>query len=87
MYDTIIYEVNDPVATITLNRPEAMNAWTNSMDREIREAVAKASADPTVVGIIVTGAGVGVRTCKLVRTRWHRGFFFFFFSSFSGNNC
>ena len=29
MYDTIIYEVDNPVATITLNRPEAMNAWTN----------------------------------------------------------
>ena len=46
MYDTIIYEVDDPVATITLNRPEAMNAWTNRMDREIRDAVARASADP-----------------------------------------
>ena len=49
MYDTIIYEVDDPVATITLNRPEAMNAWTNRMDREIRDAVARASADPAVV--------------------------------------
>lgn len=57
MYDTIIYEVDDPVATITLNRPEAMNAWTNRMDREIRDAVARASADPAVVGIIITGAG------------------------------
>ena len=57
MYDTVIYEVDDPVATITLNRPEAMNAWTNRMDREIRDAVARASADPAVVGIIITGAG------------------------------
>ena len=57
MYDAIIYEGDDPVATITLNRPEAMNAWTNRMDREIRDAVARASADPAVVGIIITGAG------------------------------
>ena len=57
MYETILYEVDDPVATITLNRPEAMNAWTNRMDHEIRDAVAKASADPAVVGIIITGAG------------------------------
>ncbi|MEC7174930.1 MAG: enoyl-CoA hydratase-related protein [Actinomycetota bacterium] len=57
MYDTIIYEVDNPVATITLNRPEAMNAWTNRMDREIRDAVSRASGDPAVVGIIITGAG------------------------------
>ena len=57
MYETILYEVDNPVATITLNRPEAMNAWTNRMDHEIRDAVAKASADPAVVGIIITGAG------------------------------
>ena len=57
MYETIIYEVDNPVATITLNRPEAMNAWTNRMDHEIRDAVSKASADPAVVGIIITGAG------------------------------
>ncbi len=57
MYDEILYEVDDPVATITLNRSASLNAWTNAMDDEIRDAMARASADPAVVGIIVTGAG------------------------------
>lgn len=57
MYDEIIYEVDDPVATITLDRPSAMNAWTGSMDREVRDAMRRAEADPEVVGIVVTGAG------------------------------
>jgi enoyl-CoA hydratase/carnithine racemase len=57
MYEDIIYEVSDPVATITLNRPAALNAWTNTMDAEIKDAIARASADRAVVGIIITGAG------------------------------
>lgn len=57
MYDEILYEVDDPVATITLNRPAALNAWTNTMDAEIRDALQRASADSRVVGIVVTGAG------------------------------
>src|SRR5690606_1483992 len=59
VFDQIIYEVDDPVATITLNRPEALNAWTGTMSRELREAVRRAEADPAVVGIVVTGAGRG----------------------------
>ena len=59
MFDQIIYEVDDPVATITLTRPEALNAWTGTMSRELREAVRRAEADPAVVGIVVTGAGRG----------------------------
>lgn len=57
MYDVIEYAVDDPVATITLNRPDSMNAWTGKMDHEIRDAIARAVADPAVVGIVVTGAG------------------------------
>jgi enoyl-CoA hydratase/carnithine racemase len=57
MYEQIEYSVDDPVATITLSRPEAMNAWTGTMDREIRDAIGRASADPAVVGIVITGAG------------------------------
>ncbi len=38
MYEEIRYEVGDPVATITLNRPEALNAWTTSMGAEVRHA-------------------------------------------------
>jgi enoyl-CoA hydratase/carnithine racemase len=57
VYDEILYEVDDPVATITLNRPESLNAWTNRMGTEVRHAVATAESDPAVVGIVITGAG------------------------------
>jgi enoyl-CoA hydratase/carnithine racemase len=59
VYEEILYEVDDPVATITLNRPQALNAWTDRMAAEVRHAVAAAEADPRVVGIVLTGAGRG----------------------------
>jgi enoyl-CoA hydratase/carnithine racemase len=58
-YREIQYEVDDPVATITLSRPEVLNAWTDRMAAEVRHAVAAAAADPRVVGIVLTGAGRG----------------------------
>ena len=71
MYDTIRYEVADPVATITLNRPERLNALTPQVMTELQDAVAAAEADPQVVGIVLTGAGRGSapeRTCVVSRT-------------------
>lgn len=59
MYDQILYDVDDPVATITLNRPDRLNGWTPRMGAEVRHAVARAEADPAVVGIVLTGAGRG----------------------------
>jgi enoyl-CoA hydratase/carnithine racemase len=59
MYSEILYEVDGPVATVTLNRPEALNAWTQRMAAEVRHAVAQAEDDPGVVGIVITGAGRG----------------------------
>ncbi|HXZ63840.1 MAG TPA: enoyl-CoA hydratase-related protein [Streptosporangiaceae bacterium] len=58
-YEEIRYEVDDPVATITLHRPEVLNAWTDRMAAEVRHAIAAAAADPRVVGIVLTGAGRG----------------------------
>lgn len=58
-FEQITYDVTDPVGTITLNRPEAYNAFTPTMGREIREAFALAERNPAVVGIILTGAGKG----------------------------
>jgi enoyl-CoA hydratase/carnithine racemase len=58
-YAEILYDVDDPVATITLNRPEALNAWTDTMAGEVRDAVGRAEHDPAVVGIVLTGAGRG----------------------------
>ena len=57
MYREILYTVDDPVATITLNRPEFLNGWTQRMSAEFRHAVAQAEDDPAVVGIVITGAG------------------------------
>lgn len=59
MYDEIIYEVEDPVAVITFNRPQSLNAFTYRTLAELRHAVAAAEADPKVVGIVVTGSGRG----------------------------
>ncbi len=59
MYQDIRYEVEDPVAIITMNRPDRLNAFTNRMLAEIRHALATAEQDPDVVGIVLTGAGRG----------------------------
>lgn len=59
MYQDITYQVDDPVAVITMNRPEALNAFTVRMLAEIRHALAAAERDERVVGIILTGAGRG----------------------------
>jgi enoyl-CoA hydratase/carnithine racemase len=59
MYEQILYSVEDPVALITLNRPERLNAWTDRMGDELRHALARAEADKSVVGIVLTGAGRG----------------------------
>jgi enoyl-CoA hydratase/carnithine racemase len=55
----IRYEVEDPVALITLDRPDKLNALTYPMLSELRQAVNEAANDRAVVGIIVTGAGRG----------------------------
>lgn len=59
MYEHIQYEVNDPVAVITLNRPDQLNAITGRMQAELKHALAAAEADEQVVGIVLTGAGRG----------------------------
>jgi enoyl-CoA hydratase/carnithine racemase len=55
--EQIIAEVQDGILTITLNRPERMNAWTQTMARELIEAFDRADADDEVRVVIVTGAG------------------------------
>jgi enoyl-CoA hydratase/carnithine racemase len=55
----IRYEVTDPVALITLDRPEKLNALTYPMMRDFRSAINEAAADRAVVGIVITGAGRG----------------------------
>ena len=57
--DVVRYDVAGRVATITLNRPERLNAWTGRMEAQYRRALAEADADPAVGAIVVTGAGRG----------------------------
>lgn len=55
--DTILYEATDGIATITLNRPESLNALLPEMSDQLVALVAKADADDTVRAIVLTGAG------------------------------
>ena len=58
-YSTILYDLEDNVLTITLNRPEILNAFNREMLAEIIDALDKADADDNVRAIIVTGTGRG----------------------------
>jgi enoyl-CoA hydratase/carnithine racemase len=54
---TILYEVSDGIATITLNRPERMNAFTTEMRDDLIDAFNKTDADDAVRAVIITGSG------------------------------
>jgi len=58
-YAEVLYEVEGRVATVTLNRPDKLNAWTAVMEREVRAAMTEAAADDAVRVIVLTGAGRG----------------------------
>lgn len=58
-YEHILYDVADGIATITLNRPERLNAFDNLMLSEWRDAIERSDADGDVRVIILTGAGRG----------------------------
>jgi enoyl-CoA hydratase len=56
-YETVLYEVSNRVATITLNRPQALNALSPTLEAEMHQALDEADADEGVRAIILTGAG------------------------------
>lgn len=58
-YEQIIFETSDEIATITLNRPERLNAWTWQMGMELWDALMKVEDDPNLRVTILTGAGRG----------------------------
>lgn len=58
-FEQVTYEIADRIATITLNRPQKLNAWTFHMEREWREVLRDAEARNDVRVIVLTGAGRG----------------------------
>jgi enoyl-CoA hydratase/carnithine racemase len=58
-FEQITSELSEGILTLTLNRPERLNAWTGRMGSELTEAFDRADADDDVRAVIVTGAGRG----------------------------
>jgi enoyl-CoA hydratase/carnithine racemase len=58
-YEDILYTSHDGVGTITLHRPDRLNAWTAAMERSVKQAVLDAMRDDSVRAIVITGAGRG----------------------------
>ena len=56
-YELLLYSVTDRIATITVNRPDKLNALSAALIGELGTAIDQAVADPTVAGVILTGAG------------------------------
>jgi enoyl-CoA hydratase/carnithine racemase len=56
-YETLLYEVKERILTVTLNRPDRLNAFTQTMARELILALHRADEDDNIGAIIVTGAG------------------------------
>ena len=58
-YNTIKFTTNNGVATLTLNRPKALNSFTSEMHEEVRQAVAQVIENPDIRCLVLTGAGRG----------------------------
>jgi 2-(1,2-epoxy-1,2-dihydrophenyl)acetyl-CoA isomerase len=56
---TVLYAERDGVATVTLNRPQALNSFTRQMHRELWAALDRAEANPAIRALVITGAGRG----------------------------
>jgi 2-(1,2-epoxy-1,2-dihydrophenyl)acetyl-CoA isomerase len=57
VFETVLYEVRNQVAYITLNRPDKLNAFTEQLNKEIQTAIKNASRDKEVRALVITGAG------------------------------
>ena len=69
VYETVLYDVADRICTISLNRPEKLNAWTHQMHLDLKDAMQKAGSDPDVRAIILTGPGRSTGCAQRARRR------------------
>jgi 2-(1,2-epoxy-1,2-dihydrophenyl)acetyl-CoA isomerase len=58
-YEHVIWEQDGGVGRLTLNRPDSLNAWTAAFGRDLKQAIERDAADPSVRAVLVTGAGRG----------------------------
>jgi 2-(1,2-epoxy-1,2-dihydrophenyl)acetyl-CoA isomerase len=58
-YETILFEIKDGIAELTLNRPDKLNSFTQQMHEEVRDAIGKVAADKSARVLVLTGAGRG----------------------------
>lgn len=56
-YETVLYDVEDGIARVTLNRPDSLNAWDEQLGIDLLAALREASGDPDVRVVAITGAG------------------------------
>src|SRR5260221_13425123 len=56
-FDTLLYEIDDGIATVTLNRPQALNAFNFAMQQDLAALIPTIASDDTVRCVILTGAG------------------------------
>ena len=56
-FQTLLYEVRDGIAILTVNRPDKLNALNDAVIADLDQAVARIEADDAVKGVILTGAG------------------------------
>lgn len=76
-YETILYTLTEGVLTITLNRPDVLNACNRQMTDEIQDALKKAERDPNVRCIVLTGAGRAFCSGEDLKARQSAGTFGF----------
>ena len=59
MSDTVLVSASEGVTTVTLNRPDALNSFTNELKDTLLETLLQVAADPTARAVVITGAGRG----------------------------
>ena len=70
-FHTILLDIKDGIMTITMNRPERLNAWTHQMGREMEAALEHGNSDNDVEAFVVTGVGRGFCAGADVKDLFH----------------